>query len=101
MGRVSLLSKYAWYNKVVEMEIRRKVMKRLDDEGGIPKGKLQAVVRVSLDSKGEIVDYKIIGSSGNHKMDNAVKQALGYTRISEPPPEGMPRTMDVRISSQG
>ena len=101
LGRLSLLNKFAWYTQIVEMEIRKKVMKRLDEEGGIPKGKLQAVVRVSVNGNGDVVDYKIIGSSGNHKMDDAVRHALGYIRISEPPPEGMPRTMSIKISSQG
>jgi TonB family protein len=75
-------------------------MKRLDQEGGIPKGKLQTVVQVSVDTRGTIVSYKIIGSSGNNRLDDAVKESLGQVRISEPPPDGMPKTMSVRISSQ-
>ena len=100
MGRLSLLSKFGWYTQIVETEIRKKVMKHLDENGGIPRGKLQAVVQVSVDSVGAIVKYKIIGSSGNHKMDDAVKQSIGDIKISEPPPEGMPRTMSIRVTSQ-
>jgi TonB family protein len=76
-------------------------MKRLNENGGIPKGKLQAVVRVSVDGDGAVVAYRIVGSSGNHRMDDAVEQSLGYLKISEPPPDGMPRTMDIKITSQG
>lgn len=101
LGKFSLLSKFGWYTQIVETEIRKKVMKRLDEEGGIPKGKHQTVVRVSVDSRGDVVGYKIIGSSGNHRMDDAVKEALSRIRISEPPPEGMPRTMSIKITSQG
>jgi TonB family protein len=100
MGRLSLLSKFGWYTQIVETEIRKKVMKHLDENGGIPKGKLQAVVQVSVNSAGAIVKYKIIGSSGNHKMDEAVKQSIGDIRISEPPPDGMPRTMSIRVTSK-
>jgi TonB family protein len=100
MGKYSLLSKYAGYTKLVEGEIRKRVMKRLDQEGGIPKGKLQTVVQVSVDTRGTIVSFKIIGSSGNNRLDDAVKDSLGQIRISEPPPDGMPKTMSVRISSQ-
>ena len=100
MGRLSFLSKFSGYSHIVETEIRKKVMKRLDEDGGIPKGKLQAVVRVSLDSSGSY-KYKIIGSSGNHKMDEAIKQSLAEIKISEPPPDGMPRTMTIKITSQG
>ena len=101
MGRYSLLSRFAGYTKMVETEVRKKVMKRLDEDGGIPKGKLQTVVKISGDSNGSITGYKIIGSSGNNKMDETVKLSLANIRISEPPPEGMPRTMNIKISSQG
>lgn len=100
-GKFSLLAKYAGYTKLVEAEIRKRVMKRLDEDGGVPKGKLQTVVQVSIDGRGMVSEYKIVGSSGNHKMDEAVKQSLGQVRISEPPPDGMPRKMSIRISSQG
>ncbi|OGP12492.1 MAG: hypothetical protein A2052_00835 [Deltaproteobacteria bacterium GWA2_54_12] len=101
LGRLSLLSKYTGYTQIVETEIRKRVMKRLDEEGGIPRGKLQVVARVSVDSSGAVIDYRIIGSSGNHRMDEAIKQALGDIKISEPPPDGMPRTMDIKFTYQG
>jgi TonB family protein len=101
LGRLSLLTRFSSYTRIVEAEIRKKVLKRLDEEGGIPKGKLQAVARVIVDAKGVVVNYKIIGSSGDHKMDKAINQALDYAKLSEPPPDGMPRTMVIRITSQG
>ena len=99
-GRLSLLGKFAWYTQIVETEIRKKVSQQLDENGGVPRGRLQTVVRVSLDGHGMIVQYRIIGSSGNHKMDEAVKQSLGTIRISEAPPDGMPRTMNIKVTSQ-
>jgi TonB family protein len=101
MGRISLLSKFAEYTQVVSTQIKKKIMKRLEEDGGIPKGHLQTTVRISVDSEGAVVDYKIVGSSGNHKMDEAVRQSLPHIRITEPPPDGMPRTMTIKISSQG
>ena len=100
-GKASLLTKFTGYTQIVTTELRKKVMKHLDEEGGIPKGKLQAVVRVSVDMDGKVIDYRIIGSSGNNKMDEAIIDSLRSLRISEPPPEGMPRTMHIRIISQG
>ncbi len=100
-GQISLLNRFAGYSQIVQTEVKKKVMKQLNENGGIPKGKLQAVVRLSVDSDGSVVSFRIIGSSGNHKMDDAVMQAVGYLKISEPPPDGMPRTMDIKISSQG
>ncbi len=100
-GKGSLLAKFSGYTQVVTTELRKKVMKRLDEEGGIPRGKLQAVVRVTVDSDGRVSDYRIIGSSGNSRMDEAIIQSLRSFRASEAPPEGMPKTMDIRIASQG
>jgi protein TonB len=100
-GTISLLNKYAGYTQIVTTVIRKKVMKYLDEEGGIPRGKLQTVVRISVDTDGAVVGYRIIGSSGNNRMDEAVLRTLGSVKISEPPPNGMPRTMDIRIVSQG
>jgi periplasmic protein TonB len=101
MGAINLMGKYAGYTQIVTTAIRKKVMKCLDEEGGIPSGKLQAVVRISVDNDGAVVGFHIIGSSGNNRMDEAVKRTLGSIKISEPPPNGMPRTMDIRITSQG
>ena len=101
IGNGSLLTKFAGYTQIVNTELRKKVMKLLDEEGGIPKGKLQAVVRVSIDMDGMVIEYRIIGSSGNSKMDEAVNRSLRAFRISEPPPDGMPRTMTIKITCQG
>jgi TonB family protein len=100
-GKVSLLTKFSGYTQVVTAEIKKKVMTWLDEEGGIPKGNLQCVVRVSLDMDGTIIQYRITGSSGNNRLDAAVTQCLRLFRISEPPPDDMPRTLDIKITSRG
>jgi TonB family protein len=102
MNRLSLLTKYGWYTQKIQEEIKAQVRKQLNQDGGIPKGKLQAVVKIVLDAKGKIVRYEVVGSSGNKKMDEALRTTLAaQIRISEPPPEGMPTGMTVRINSQG
>lgn len=101
MNRLSLLAKYGWYTRKVQDEVRKKVKTILDENGGFPKGKYQTVVKLTLDVKGVVVDHRIVGSSGNSRMDDAVKQSFAAVRISEPPPDGMPRTMTIKISSQG
>jgi TonB family protein len=100
LGKLSLLSKFSGYTHIAETEMRKRVIKHLEEEGGIPKGKLQAVARISLDSDGIVVECRIIGSSGNHNMDNAINQALSQFKISEPPPDGMPRKMAIRFTYQ-
>jgi TonB family protein len=100
-GKSSPLNKFGWYTQIVKTEISKKIQKYLDENGGIPRGKLQTIVRISVDSAGAVVQWRIVGSSGNHDMDEAVKQCIGDVRISEPPPEGMPRTLIIRVTSQG
>jgi TonB family protein len=78
-----------------------RVIKRLDEEGGIPKGKLQCTVRLSVDKDGQIIDYRITKSSGNTKMDRAIISVLHSCRFSEPPPQEMPKKIDILITSQG
>lgn len=101
MNRLSLLAKYGWYTKKVQDEIRGKVKSLLNDNGGFPKGKLQAVVKLTLDARGGVVDHRIVGSSGDTRMDEAVRKSLAMVRISEAPPADMPRTMTIKISSLG
>ncbi len=69
----TLLRQYAPYTRLVEEDVNRIVRKRLEDKGGIPKGKLEALAEIILGNKGEITDARIIRSSGNNTMDEVVK----------------------------
>ena len=75
--------------------------RQLEQDGGIPKGKYQTLVKITLNSKGSVVTYKITNSSGQQKIDKAVREALAAIRISEVPPDGMPSGMTIKITSQG
>ena len=98
--KVSLLNKFGWYTQIVKAEISKKIQKHLDHNEEIPRGKFQTVLRISVDSTGAVVQCQIIDSSGNPEMDETIKQSLGYIRLSEPPPKGMPQTMIIRVTSQ-
>lgn len=101
MNRLALLTKYGWYTQKLQEEVKKQMRKRLDQDGGLPKGKHQAVVKIVLDAAGTIVNYQIVASSGNSRMDEALKNSLPGFRVSQPLPDGMPASMTVRISSQG
>ncbi|MBT0666141.1 energy transducer TonB [Geobacter pelophilus] len=101
MSRVALLTKYGWYTKKVQDEIWGNVKKVLDKDGGIPKGKYKTLVWLQLDPKGSVTQFRIVNPSGNDKIDQAIRQAMAGIRITEPPPDGMPNAMTVRVSSQG
>ncbi len=97
---LSLLAKYGWYSQKIQEEIKKEVKRRLDQDGGIPKGKFQTIVKITLDARGKILKRQIVGGSGNGKIDEAVLATLGEIRVSEPP-VGMPSAMTIKISSQG
>lgn len=100
-NRLALMTKYGWYTAKIQEEIKKQMRQLLEKNGGIPKGKFQATVRIQLDAKGAIVKFQIVASSGNNQMDEALKASLPGLRISQPPPDGMPTGMTVRIVSQG
>lgn len=100
-SRLSLFAKFGWYTRKIQEEVRGLVKKHFDENGGFPKGKLQTIVKIVVDEKGVVVDSRLVGSSGNPKVDDAVLQSLIRMRLSGPPPEGMPRGMTLRIDSQG
>jgi outer membrane biosynthesis protein TonB len=101
MNRLSLMAKYGWYTRKIQDEIKKQVKKRMDQDGGIPKGKFETRVKIVLDSRGAIIKYDIVGASGNSKIDEALQATLGEIKISEPPPAGMPAGMTLKITSQG
>ena len=100
-SKSSLMIKYAWYTRIIQEELQKKVNKYLEDNGGIPDGNLKAIIEITLDNEGNVLDYKLSNSSGNTHMDEAVQASLKIAKISEAPPEDMPRTLKLKISAKG
>ena len=95
-------SPFGRYGRLLEDELNRKVKKRLEGNGGIPKGRFELVVQIDVDDRGKIIKYRIVTPSGDSKLDSTVREALKHDgSLSQPPPEGMPRGVNIRISSQG
>ncbi|MEW5802452.1 MAG: TonB C-terminal domain-containing protein [bacterium] len=93
------MKKFAWYTRMIEGEIKKRIMIQ---GGEIPKGKLQVLLKIVLDVEGKVINYRIYDFSGNDYMDKAVKLAMEKMHaMSEPPPEGMPRSINLRISLTG
>ncbi len=100
-GGGSPMGQYAWYARIIQDEIRDAVQKHLSQNGGIPKGRLETVVKIVLDDKGSIIRFEIMNSSGDHKMDDALKSTVKGMMISQRPPEGMPHALSLKVSTQG
>ena len=100
-GGGSPMGQYAWYARIIQEELRQAVQKHFSQNGGIPKGKLETVVKIVLDERGTIVRSEIMTSSGDNKMDEAIKATVKGTMISQRPPDGMPHALSIKVSTQG
>jgi periplasmic protein TonB len=101
LSRLSLLSKYSGYSHKMQSDIEKKVKQVLEKEGGRPKGKQQTLIKLTLGPDGSVLKFAIVGSSGVDRLDAAFRVALNGLKLSEPPPEGMPGSMTLRITTSG
>ena len=101
LSRLSLLSKYGGYSQRMQNDIAKRVKKVLEQNGGRPKGKQQTVIKITLAGNGSVLKFAIVESSGDERLDQAFRSALNGLRFSEPPPEGMPPGMTLRITTNG
>jgi periplasmic protein TonB len=100
-SEASLLRRYAWYTRIVQEELRKKLNKLMDNQGGIPEGDLRAWIEIELDDSGFIKRFNIYRKSGVPQMDKALKKILTMANISEPPPKNMPRRLKLKIAAKG
>jgi protein TonB len=62
----------------------------------------QVAVGIWLDRTGGVQRYELIGSSGDEKIDRALRETLaGLPPLREPPPQDMPQPVVLRLSSRG
>ena len=101
LDQASLLRKFGRFNQLVQEQVSSAVRKWLQENGGIPKGKLETTVQIVLDDGGAIRKARITHSCGNQAVDEAVRQVCVSQKLSEPLPKDAPRTMNIRITSQG
>jgi len=95
-------SLYGWYANQLSTSLQKTANEILQQEGGIPPGKWDKVsFEVSVDVFGKISKFTILKSSGNPKIDEAVKKALQMAHTFEPPPPGMPKVLRFAVLLQG
>jgi len=99
LNRLSLLSRFGGYSRRMQSDIEKKVQQVLEKEGGRPKGKQQTLIKLTLAPDGAVLRFSIVDSSGVEQLDAAFRSALKGLRMSEPPPDGMPSTMTLRITT--
>ena len=100
-GGASLMKKYGWYANIIQSELYEAIKKILDAEGGIPKGKENMRLRIQIDDTGRIQSFNIDKPANNKKINQALRKALAAYRISEPPPDDMPRKLSIVVTTSG
>ncbi|MEW6221316.1 MAG: TonB family protein [Thermodesulfobacteriota bacterium] len=99
-GGGNLLGRFAWYTAGLSDTIGKRLREALEAAGGIPPGEIKAQIRVVLAEDGRITDFAILKPSGNHRVDAALADCLKAVRV-DPPPEGMPRAIRLKVTSHG
>jgi outer membrane biosynthesis protein TonB len=100
-GDRTLMQRYAWYTRMIQERIRKKINDHMTSNGGIPSGDYKALVQIVLDNDGRIINYKLHELSGNEHVDKALKETLLAVHVGESPPEGMPKSIRLKVSSRG
>jgi len=100
-GGGNLMRQYAWYTAKIQEELRKKIYEHMEQNGGVPSGSCRASVQIRLDDQGRIIGHRIEEACGIRPVDEALEKVLSTARISEPPPEEMPRSIKIRVSTRG
>jgi TonB family protein len=95
--RASVMRRYGGYYRLLQDEMRKGIIKRLESQKTVPQGRLQILVWLSLEDGGSVADYRITRSSGSDAVDEAVKEYLSHAHMQAPPP-GMPRDVSIRFT---
>jgi len=81
--------------------VKDAVLDYLTSRDDIRKESYSIVVRVWIGADGRVGRYEIVGSSGDHKLDEALQGALAsMTDVGGAPPDGMPQPVRLRIKSR-
>ena len=81
--------------------VKDAVLDYLTSRDDIRKESYSITVRVWIGADGRVGRYEIVGSSGDHKLDQALQLALSEMNdVGGAPPEGMPQPVRLRIKSR-
>lgn len=100
-GDGGLARRYAWYINSVERQIHDKIKKAIEAKGKKSKADFKTVIDLHLSPDGVVTNFIVRNHTGNETIDSAIDSALVGMRLSEQPPEEMPRGFRIVITSRG
>lgn len=90
-------SKWGWYAG----QVQSKVAEALRQNRLTRNASLRVEVRVWADMTGRITRAQLSGSTGDANLDRTLQnEVLAGLRLAEPPPEGMPMPIVLRLSAR-
>ncbi len=91
-------TRFGWYAGLVKQDLET-VLSGID---AVRKSRYSAVIEIWLSDRGGIERVKIVGSTGDPQLDDALERAItGAGSLSRPPPEDLPLPIRLRITSRG
>ncbi len=86
-----------WYMNVIKSDIQD----FLYENAAVRKKRYAVDVRFWIDADGRIKRFELLKTSGDREMDGALKTALSnFSKVREKPPEDLPRSFTIRITSR-
>ena len=90
-------TKWGWYASQVQARVSEAL--RGNARTRAASGRVE--VRIWADTTGRITRAKLIGTTGDSAIDRAIEgEALTGLRLSEPPPDGMPMPIVMRVTAR-
>lgn len=90
-------SKYSHYSQIIQHDISSFLQEKED----VRSNKYSVLVKIWIDPDGRVKQFKLLTSSGDEKVDQALKTALAsLKKMREAPPEDMPQPVKLKITSR-
>ncbi len=87
----------AWYANVIKSDVQD----LLYEDPAVRKKRYAVDVRFWIDPEGHVKRFELLRTSGDRDMDGALKTALrNFSKVRERPPEELPRSFTIRITSR-
>jgi len=88
---------YAWYTSALQNDITEFLL----DIEGARQQKYSIIIKLWINDDGSIQQYRLVKSSGNPSVDNAIQLAFNeQPKFSEKPPRKMPQPIKLKITSR-
>lgn len=92
---------WAWYDAIVNDAVNSALQDALAREKELKDKTYKVVVKVWIDTGGQISRVEVMDKTGDPKVDELIKEAMQNVRaLREGPPADMPQPLKIRVTSR-